>query len=334
MSTPINSDGDAYDVRDLARRGILAKHVHTLPGPERRRLRINAYELLWRVVFQHLTRKMEVKRGHHACASSVHRLEPACLDRFYDDVDAVLDDLFRNAKEPIFNLEGWATKRLTAATVDAYRRRRGERGALQRPRLPGWLTATLDGEPQLMKLAVDMLVWVGVETTAGPGMWPLDVWADHRAIDTGDYGQAYRVLAHDVETVLIAMRQRPEWYANFVERPLGRKQTPLAAHAAPDWVTEPACLALTERHEIDDARLVSLAVAAIGRLTGGLSRGEDPRTVVVDVLTSIFRSSTGSEDLDRCPGADDGIDDRVAAILTDPVAIARIVAAVRDILSE
>jgi hypothetical protein len=81
--------------------------------------------------------------GTRSAHRGVHRLADERLDRFHDDVEAVVDDLLTHARHPVFDLEGWVAGRLNAATVNGHRRLRGERGALQRPRLPGWLGAAL-----------------------------------------------------------------------------------------------------------------------------------------------------------------------------------------------
>jgi hypothetical protein len=323
----------ALGVRELARRGILATEVRAMPHSERRLLRIEAYEIVWPVVFHRLTRRLETGRGHHRCASSVRRLEQECLDRFHDDVDAVLDDLFGNAKVPIANLEGWVSRRITAATVNAHRRRRGERGALQRPRLPGWLADALGHEPRLLALAVDLLVWVGVETTAGTQLWPLDAWAERRGAQTGDHQGAHRTVTEDVAAVLAAMRRRPTWYQRYVERPLGRKQAPLRLVSwttRPDSSPEPSYLSLSG-HDIDDARLLERAAAAVTTIEARLARSEDPRAVVVDVLTTVFDPGTGAEELDRCPGSGPDAGEMVTALLADPATLDRVVSVVREL---
>lgn len=322
-------------VRKLASQGTLAEHMRTVSGAEYTWLRGGAVEIVWRVVFQRHTRRIEGARGHHMCASSVHRLEPDCHDRFQDDVEAVLDDLLRNATVPIANLEGWITRRIRPATVDAHRRRRGERGALQRPRLPlpRWLGDALDHDLWRQRLAVELLTWVGIPATAGVGVWPLDAWAQLRAEVTGDLTGTDLDVANDVEAVLTAMRRRPAWYANFVERPLGRKQAPVlpAQRTGPD-AAEPAHLTLTPRHETDDARLADLAGAAVAAIEARIRQGEEIRKVVVDVLGTVFAAGSGAEDMDRTPGAGPGAGERVAALLADPATVDRIVAEVVEIL--
>src|SRR5262249_1599666 len=153
--------------------------------------------------------------------------------------------------------DGWITRRLTAATVNGYRRRRGARGALQRPRLSRWLTEALDDDRWLTTLAVEILNWVGVPATAGAGTWPTAAWAYLRARITGDFHGGEPEVRHDVDRVLAAMRQNPTWYAEFVERPLGRKETPVlpAARAEVDPTREQPQLALTKRHEAHDTQL-------------------------------------------------------------------------------
>ncbi|XVV04481.1 hypothetical protein ACQPW3_03430 [Actinosynnema sp. CA-248983] len=266
------------DVREMARRGELAAYAGTVTGDARRRLRAATYEVVQPVVFHQLTRRLELARGHRACAVAVSRLDDPCLDRFHDDMEAVIDDVFRNARVPVHNLEGWVSRRLTQATVNGYRRRRGERGALQRPRVPKWLAARLGGDPALTALAVDVLEFVGNDASAGPRVWPTERWAERRA--AGDWEAAHRAVLADLETVLTAMRARPAWYEDYVERPLGRKphtsvpltadEIPLPVVAESDWL------------------LVELAGLAVDGIEDRLARGENPRHAVVDVVTAVF----------------------------------------------
>jgi hypothetical protein len=322
-------------VRDLAQRGDLARRMSSASGAERLTLRRGAYEIVWPVVFLRLTRRLEVDRGHRVCATSVRRLEPDCLDRFEDDVEAVLENLLRNAKVPIANLEGWITHRLTAATVDAHRRRRGERGALQRPRLPGWLADALGHDAWLTDLAIEMLNWVGIAVTAGTGIWPLGAWAERRARVTGDYGRADTEVARDVEGVLAAMRGNPGWYLRYIERPLGHKQAPIlpAPRTDQDATRELSPLPLVHRQEVDDARLLALAETAVEAIGARLAGGEELRPVVVDVIGTVFGVGTGAEDLDRPPATGPRDDERVTLLLADPAVVERIVTTVLDLLS-
>jgi hypothetical protein len=323
---------ERLDVRALARQEPLADAVERASADERRRLRREAYELLHPVVFRGLTRRVEARRGHRDCLSACDRLRPDCLDRFHDDMDAVLDDLFRNARVPIHNLEGWVTSRLVRATVDAYRRRRGSRGALQRPRIPRWLARALDHNARLLRLATDMLEWVGVDATAGTDDWPVQEWAARRASETGDYEAARRAVARDVATVIAAMRTNPRWYADYVERPMGHKQFPPATRrdgtgSAPDHPPAPAGAGAA-----DDARQAELAALAVDVVAARLERGDDPRTAVVEVVETLFGAGTAADVLDRMPGQD-GVDhDIITARLADPRTVDRIVAVVLDLL--
>ena len=140
-----------------------------------------AAEIAAPLVFLRVTRPMERRRGHHRCAAGLGQLAHDCLDRFHDDVDAVLHDLFAHADLPIGNLEGWLTMRMPRATVDGYRRRRGERGAPQRPRVPVWLATELGDEAWLVELAKAILDWAGTDATAGGSLWPLTAWAERRS---------------------------------------------------------------------------------------------------------------------------------------------------------
>ncbi len=321
-------------VRSLARQGILASYFADASVQERRRLRIEGYELLHPVTFRYLTRRIEARRGHRDCMVSVSHLRPDCLDRFHDDMDAVLDDLFRNARQPILNLEGWVNKRLSAVTIDAHRRRRGERGALQRPRIPRWLARELNHDKRLTDLATEMLEWAGVEATAGIHDWPLEVWSAQRVSAGSEHEEAGRSVARDIATVIAAMNKRPKWYADYIERPMGHKRPPSVGNHHDGWelAHDPGQAAL-EAHTTDDARRAELAALAVAAIKARVERGEQLRAVVVDVISTAFGAGSGSESLDRLPGYDCDDDQWVAARLADAKSVDRIVEAVLDLLS-
>ncbi|TCO52923.1 hypothetical protein EV192_111117 [Actinocrispum wychmicini] len=294
-------------MRNLAREGRLAGYVTVVECAERRRLRAAVHEIVQPVVFQQLTRKLELKRGHPRCAVSVSRLEDSCLDRFHDDMDAVIEDVFQYARMPIHNLEGWVQRRLTAATVNGYRRRRGARGALQRPRVPRWLASRLGGCPRLTDLALDILEFVGNDICAGARVWPTERWAERRSVADGDYEAAHRAVVCDVETVLAAMRTKPAWYESYVERPLGRKPPAVVPLSAEDIRVD------------TDGPLVELASLAVTAIRTRVARGENPVSVVVDVVPTVFCLSD-----EVAPG----VDELVAVRLADRAAVERIAATV------
>jgi hypothetical protein len=276
-----------------------------------------------------VTRPVERRRGHSRCAAGLRQLAHDCLDRFHDDVDAVLDDLFARADLPITSLEGWLTMRMTRATVDGYRRRRGERGAPQRPRVPVWLATALGGDAWLGELAKAILDWVGTDATAGGSLWPLTSWAERRSALTGEHASE-AMVAKDVETVLAAMRRRASWYEKNVEGPLGRKQAPVwfASPATEGDHAEPEHLDLVARHERDDGLLQELAAAAIDLIGRRLARGEDVTTVVPDVLGAVFGEVSTSHGLDRPPAAGGTDPGQVSTLITDPARLDRIIATV------
>jgi hypothetical protein len=244
----------------------------------------------------------------------------------------VVDDVLAHARHPVLNLEAWIAGRLNAATVDGHRRRRGLRGALQRPRLPGWLAADLGQDQWLMALATRMLGWVGVRGTAGNEVWPLESWAQERAAYTGDWqGSDPGVVAREVEAVLAAMRRRPQWYESYVERPLGQKQAPVATLPVADGTAAPLALGDPDaRMETEMLRLAADAVGAIDRRRG---RGQETQAIVVEVIRGVF-GGTFTGTLDRAPH--DGADPLggVTGALADPATVDRIVATVREIISE
>ena len=324
-------DAPIRQLRELAREGRLAAVAAAAETSQRQALTAAAYDVVWPIVFSRLTRRIEQRRGHVSCAAGVDRLADECLDRFHDDVEAVVDDVLAHARHPVLNLEAWIAGRLNAATVDGHRRRRGSRGALQRPRLPGWLADELGQDRWLMALATRMLGWVGVRGTAGNEVWPLESWAQERAAYTGDWqGSDPGVVAREVEAVLAAMRRRPQWYESYVERPLGRKQAPVATLPVAEGTAAPLALGDPDaRMETEMLRLAADAVGAIDRRRG---RGQETQAIVVEVIRGVF-GGTFTGTLDRAPH--DGADPLggVTGALADPATVDRIVATVREIIS-
>lgn len=321
-------------VRWLARQGKLKEYVQSATREERRRLRAGAGEIVWPLVFTKVTRRLEHSRGHFSCATGVQYLRPNCLDRFHDDVEAVIDHLFDHADVEIHNLEGWLTMCLQRATVDAHRRRRSERGAAQRPRLAMWLKKALGEDPWLMELAELILEWVGVEATAGSSVWPLSAWTEVRALRTGDHGAGEATLSTDIDVVLAAMRRRPRWHEQNIERPLGRKQAAVwvPPRAADGVEREPEPLALVLPHEVDDALLSGLAAAAIDAIRHRVRLGEKPIDVVPEVLETVFGGAPAT--VGDVPGRGVSGPEQVMALITDPDRLDRIVATLIDLLAE
>ncbi|WP_284749539.1 hypothetical protein [Amycolatopsis sp. RTGN1] len=334
LDTTFPSAGAAAvaDVRQLARDGRLADSAAAAAPRELARLRGAVYSVAWPLVFARITKPLERQRRHPDCARGLEWLRPDCLDRFHDDVEAVVEHALRRATDPIDNFDGWLATRLSPATVDAHRRRRGEIGALQRPRLPAWLSEALGGDPWLCDLAVQILVWAGVPATAGAELWPLDGWAARRAEVTGapPGGHDTRdTLDREVRTVLAAMGTRPKWFAEHVERPLGHKRAPVAPMPA-DGAAEPAPLRLVGPEETDDARLAARAEQALRAIERRLDRGEDPATAVASVVRRVFGS--GGDALDRLPHNGSARDDWLATALADEARLDRIVTTVLAVL--
>ncbi|MBU2670312.1 hypothetical protein KOI35_43100 [Actinoplanes bogorensis] len=292
-------------LRELAAAGRLAAAAAE-GSPERASLTSAAYTLVWPIVFSRVTRRFERQRGHAACAAAVTNLADECLDRFHDDVEAVVEDLLVHADRPVRHVEAWVATRVNAATINAHRRRRGERGALQRPRLPGWLADGLGGDAWLTALAVDILNWVGVSGTAGSELWPVEAWAQARAACTGDWaGSDPAAVRRDIDHVLAVMRRRPHWYASFVERPLGAKQAPVVAMATDPYGEPVAPLGLGEPDDRVESELRRLAADAVRAIGDRIHRGEPAEPAVVEVVRTVFGGVfTGT--LDQAPhgGAD------------------------------
>lgn len=337
MTNTDELSGAAEDVRELARRGLL-KNTWSAAGRERRRvLRAGAGEIVWPIVYHRVTKRVEHKRGHFLCASSIERLEPECLDRFHDDVEAVLDHLFQHAGIEIHNLEGWLVTSLQRATVDGHRKRRSSlRGAAQRPRLTVWQRRALGDDPWLLELALAMLDWVGVEATAGTGVWPLNALAQRRAATRGEPRPDEAAVAADIETVLAAMRQRRGWYERNLERPLGRKQAPVwMAHPTPDGGDpDPDPVVFVSRDELNDLLMSELAAEALDTMRHRIRAGEAPEQVVPEVIEAVFGSSPAGHGLDCVPGSEPVGPELAVALVRDPVRRRRIIAAVIVLLKE
>jgi hypothetical protein len=215
--------------------------------------------------------------------------------------------------------------------VDGHRRRRGARGALQRPRLPEFVAAGLGGDPWLCFLGVAVLTWAGLPMTAGCGLWPLDEWglARQARVPGADAGDAAAV-ERDVQSVLAVMRTRPAWYERYVEVPIGRKQAPVYAAAAEE---APPALQIVETHEFDDAMLVRLAGLALDESRRRLAAGQLPREAVAAAIAAAFGEACASWGADRPPHQDPLPADRIAALLRDPEEVDRLAGTVLAIVA-
>jgi hypothetical protein len=329
-------DGDLPEeliekIRALAAAGDLSGAIARSWGNARVELIGGIYRVVWEVVYDRWTKRLEKRRGHRACQLSLQGMAPECLDKFYDDVESVIDYVVANANQPINNLEGWVASRLQMATVDGHRRRRGAVGALQRPqRLPQWLAQRLGRDRWLSELAVLILVWVGVPATAGVGLWPVDQWSYRRAELTHDWRGGPSAVARDIERVMQAMRSQPRWFADHVEAPLGHKVTSVVSMIVDEngRFVERAPLSLAEPDVGRDRRLVEYASQAIDVIAARLGRGEDPRSVVVEVITTMF----GQENwLDPEQAADD---ERLAKLFADGAEVERLVDSVVKIIND
>lgn len=290
------------------------------------------YAAAWPIVFSRVTRTVELRRGHHGCVHSVSTMTSECLDRFQDDVAAVVDYVLRFADTPIADLEGWIASRAQAACVDGHRRRRGDRGALQRPRLPEFVAGGLGRDPWLCFLAVAVLTWAGLPTTAGLGLWPVDEWGRARQarVPGADAADAAAV-DRDIATVLAVMRARPAWYERYVEGPLGRKQAPVHTCAAEE---APTALQIVETHEFDDAMLLRLAGIALAQSRYRMAAGQLPHEAVAAAIGAAFGEACASWGADRPPHQDPLPADLITALLRDPAEVDRLAAVVLDIVAQ
>lgn len=312
---------DRARLRRLAEAGLLG----ALSQEERRRLLPAAYELAYPIVYDVITRRIARNRGHNACSHGLRHMEDSCLDGFHDDLEAVAEHLLA-VTQPITDLEGWLARRAQNAAIDGHRRRRGEQGALQRPRMTKALAEGL-GDPWLCELALKILTWVGLPGGVGVTVWPLDSWARDRADHTGDHrGSTPARVQADIDRVLAVMRRRPDWYERNVERPLGRKTTPVAGSPG-ERAGEPRPLLVLDAAEAGEARFADLAAVAVEAIRAGLNREEDPTVTVVTVLTTLFLDGSGADEIDRAPGGGTSAsaEDRLSAVLGDPAAVTALV---------
>lgn len=322
----------AHALRDLAAKGDLRRAAS---DPDTRaELRLAAFELAMPLVWERHTRPLEMRRGHCKCAAGIGLLAPECCDGFTDDLVSVVIALL-SYRRPIVNIEGWITVRMANAIKDGHRVRRArEMGAQQRVRVPVQVAALLGDDPWLVVLAGRVLQWVGVRQTAGPELWPLSAWVEDRAALVGPVRRAPApevAVADDVDAVLRAMRDYDAgWYENYIERPLGRKWTPVAADGC--YASDTACLQLAPDGDRDDARLAETAVSCLAMIRRALAVGAEPREAISESLAATFLSVRALRgDFDRPPGGD-APSDRVSAILADRDALDGLVAEVLAIV--
>lgn len=328
---PTTSQLDVDRLRSLASKGELASSFATADELEQRRTLRALYVLAWPITFARITRPVELRRGHKSCAQGLEKLAPECADRFHDDVAAVVHEVVHRANAPIADLEAWIAKATPFAAVNGYRRRRGAIGALQRPRLPGWLRERLGNDPWLTRLALHVLDWVGVPSTAGTEVWPVNSWAGSRGEITADWpGSTPEVVAAEVRTVLAAMRSRPAWFVAHVERPLGHKQAPIAAMLDQEAQCRP--LALVDPHECAESRLTAEARHALRMIEARLRLGEDPRTAVVNVVRRIFCDGVAIETISHAPHDAGHADEWLVRTLHDGDIADKMVARVLDVV--
>lgn len=342
----VSEAASAGRLRSLAASGELHRTAAEAPPGAVAELRSAAFGIALPLVWERHTRPLEARKGHRQCVSAISRLAPDCLDGLTDDLEAVVSGLM-SYRRPIGNLEGWLTRRMANAIKDGNRVRRARNmGAQQRVRVPAQIASALGGNPWLTSLAGRVLQWAGVPGTAGTGLWPISAWAEDRARITGEWetiGSQGRV-ATDLKLVLDTMqRWDPAWYDRYVERPLGRKWAPVAfdpaeaadgGSSAAAGAAGPAWLELVPRSERADAQLLELAATSLGLMQAGLTAGRPLPGVVAEALAKTFlgpRSVCSEMDERPLDGSHDTFS-TVATVLADPVALARVTAAVAGIL--
>jgi hypothetical protein len=323
------------ELLEAARAGRLAEYLRAQPG----RGYATLYIIVSEVVYQRFTRPFELDRAHYRCADGPDRMDQDCHDRYQDDVEAAHAYVLDHADEHFENLRGWLASRLTYITVDANRRRRSQREALQRPRLPSWLAEKIGEDGWLRKLSINILDWAGVPTTAGHQLWPLRAWVEQRALSVAEPEISEAEMQAEVDRVLAAMRTRPKWYERYVERPLGHKQPPLAPaqrggeNGSADGFREPDYVRYLEPDEADEALLAELASAAIEEIAERTAEGAPVRETVAEVLAVVFGADTGADEMDRPPagGRAQSPRERAAQLILDDDVLDRVVAAVQRI---
>jgi hypothetical protein len=315
-------------VRELARLGQLAAVYRTAAPILQLSLRRGVLEIAYQVVFQRITFRVEQRRRHSDCVAGVRHMRPECLDRFHEAVEAVAVDTLRKAEVPILRLDAWMASTAVNATINDYRIRRGKVGAQQKPRVPQWLCRALGDDPWLVDLALAILTWVGIPDTAGPAVWPVGSWTERRAAVTGKGETAGpAVVWREIEQVLTAMRHREDWYAHYVEGPIGHKPVPVApAVRMPDGeLLEPPPLELVSADERQDSVVLDLAERCLDAIRIGLAQpGRDPASVVRHAIHRAFCA----ERLDLTGDAGQDVDE----LLSDQAAAEWIIDAVLEIV--
>jgi hypothetical protein len=288
------------------------------------------YAIVYDLVYT-VSQKRERSRGHSDCAASPERMRPECHDQLLDNVETMLADLCRHADVPVANAEGWLRSRFNAVTIDANRRRRGRIGALQRPRMPQWLARLLPTE-WLRRLALEIMIWVGVPQPAGLNLWPLNAWANLRDQITGTTGSNDNAVAADIETVLDAMRTNATWFEKFIERPFGHKHAGVVPAQRSEQ--QPDHLDLVPADERVDALLHEFAAAAVNEIADAVAAGGDLHTAVVAAITRAFAGGSGSEGLADVPHAGTDHAELVELLLANEENVRRIAKTVLEIIRE
>jgi hypothetical protein len=329
---PAGDSPEAEKVRELARLGQLAE-VYAKAAPALQLvLRRGVHEIACQVVFQRITIEVERRRQHGDCLRGVPHMRPDCLDRFLDAVEVIVYDTLHKARVPILRLDAWLAPRVVPVTVDDHRSRRGGRGAQQKPYVPQWLRRELGDDPWLVDLALMMLTWVGIPDTAGPGMWPVDAWADRRARVTGVYTMSDPAMVRrEIALVLAAMRHKPDWCTKYIERPLDHKPPPVtpAIRTANGQFVEPPPLELVSDADRHDEVLYHLAARCLDLIRIGI---EGPERDRVAVVREAIRLTFCADRLDPGQTPYTDVDPDVDEMLSDPAAVARMVDVVFDIL--
>lgn len=184
-------------------------------------------------------------------------------------------------------------------------------------------------------MALNILEWVGVTATAGHSVWPLRAWVEQRARSVAGPEFTEAQMDAEVKHVLAAMRTKPTWYADYVERPLSRKQAPLVPLQRTDAAG--SHMRYIEPDDAADALLTELAAMAIGAIGERLAQGSPAREAVAEVVGVVFGNDAGAgtDELDRIPGCGPDLNPqrRAAQLILEPDVLDRVVDAVVEIIA-
>lgn len=241
----------------------------------------------------------------------LRRLPPETADRVTNDAQALLEK-FVTMKDPIkVSLEAWATGARPNAVSDKNRRDRGERGALQKARVPEGLKRALGHDPLLVEIARRIIDFAGTPRAVGGSGWPTGTWSSDLAPLAGAAGEyPERACERDVERVLHLMAAwNQTWLDQRILGPLSRQALPVAFR---DDAAETDRPGSADERDADqrDRLLLDAAADLLDALADRLAVGDGvPAEVAREVLEE-FEKRSGVRISDRAV-------DEILAILAE-----------------